>query len=97
MVSTGSELALMHSKQTMERRMSALIEKVVQLPSTKAEINLKFIFEPKVLDGLANTGQIIDLSSLRESAHSLRTQYNGQQVRSCSYHKWDIFYETDVF
>ncbi|OQR71759.1 E3 ubiquitin-protein ligase TRIM33-like [Tropilaelaps mercedesae] len=82
LISTGSELALMHSKVAMEQYMSGLIEKVVQLPSTKAEIHIKFHFEPKVLDALANTGQIVDLSSLREPPlHSLRAQLNGQQSR----------------
>lgn len=80
LISNGSELSLMHSKQIMEQQMTALIEKVVQLPSTKAEIHIKFHFEPKVLDALANTGHIIDLSSLREFPVPNRAQINGQQV-----------------
>lgn len=82
LVSTGSELALMHSKQAMERHMGALIERVVQLPSSKAEINIKFNFEPKILDAMANVGNILDMSSLRGAPmHGLRAQLNGQQVR----------------
>lgn len=80
-LSTGSELALVHSKQTLEKHMAALIERVVQLPSTKAEIHIKFNFEPKVLDALANTGNILDMSSLRGTPlHGLRAPLNGQQV-----------------
>lgn len=80
-LSNGSELALMHSKQTLEKHMAVLIERVVQLPSAKADINIKFNFEPKVLDALASTGNIVDLSSIRSTPlQGLRAPHNGQQV-----------------
>lgn len=64
LVDNGSDLALVHSKLFMETYMQSLVDKVVHLPNSKAEINLKFTHEPKIIEALSNFGSIVDFSTL---------------------------------
>ncbi|XP_003747201.1 transcription intermediary factor 1-alpha [Galendromus occidentalis] len=84
LIKTGSDLALVHSKSYMEKYMESLIEKVVHLPNSKAEISLKFNHEPKIIELLATFGSITDTSTLHVRGvpmPGLKSGHNGHPLR----------------
>ena len=48
LLSSGSELSLVHSRRLMERHMNRMIDRIVSLPNSKAEVCIRFNFDPKV-------------------------------------------------